>query len=133
MTLRTRLTGLTATLAIVAIVIALPITLLAVGGNPLPEAWPSLEQARAALTSPDDGTLALAAFKILGWAAWAFLTGAIASKNEDLAHLAHEVHELLFWALLLVLVAHVGAALKHHVFDNDNVLRRMLPFGRPRD
>jgi cytochrome b561 len=42
------------------------------------------------------------------------------------------VHEYLFWFLLLVLVAHVGAALKHHVFDNDNVLRRMLPFGRPR-
>lgn len=58
---------------------------------------------------------------------------AIASKNEELAHLAHEAHELLFWALLLVLVAHVGAALKHHVFDNDNVLRRMLPFGRPRN
>jgi cytochrome b561 len=42
------------------------------------------------------------------------------------------VHEYLFWFLLLVLVAHVGAALKHHVFDNDNVLRRMLPFGRLR-
>ena len=41
------------------------------------------------------------------------------------------VHEYLFWLLLLVLVAHVGAALKHHVFDNDNVLRRMLPFGAP--
>ncbi len=58
---------------------------------------------------------------------------AIAAKNEELAKLAQETHELLFWALLLVLVAHVGAALKHHVFDNDNVLRRMLPFGRPRD
>lgn len=58
---------------------------------------------------------------------------AIAAKNEDLAKVAHEAHELLFWALLLVLVAHVGAAIKHHVFDNDNVLRRMLPFGRPRD
>jgi cytochrome b561 len=42
------------------------------------------------------------------------------------------VHEYLFWFLVLVLVAHVGAALKHHVFDNDNVLRRMLPFARPR-
>ena len=58
---------------------------------------------------------------------------AIAGKDDDLAHIAHEAHELLFWALLLVLVAHVGAALKHHVFDHDNVLRRMLPFGRPRD
>ncbi|HEX7813915.1 cytochrome b [Dyella sp.] len=57
---------------------------------------------------------------------------ALASKNDDLAHTAIAVHEYLFYALLLVLLAHVGAALKHHVFDNDNVLRRMLPFGKPR-
>jgi cytochrome b561 len=56
---------------------------------------------------------------------------ALAAKNPDLAHVAHAVHEYLFWLLLLVLVGHVGAALKHHVFDRDNVLRRMLPFGRP--
>ena len=57
---------------------------------------------------------------------------ALATKNDDLRHLSHAVHEYLFWFLLLVLVAHVGAALKHHGFDNDNVLRRMLPFARPR-
>lgn len=58
---------------------------------------------------------------------------ALAAKNDDIRHFAHAVHEYLFWFLVLVLVAHVGAALKHHVFDNDNVLRRMLPFGRPRN
>jgi cytochrome b561 len=58
---------------------------------------------------------------------------ALAAKNDDLRHFAHGVHEYLFWFLLLVLVAHVGAALKHHVFDNDNVLRRMLPFSHLRD
>ncbi|SDP61071.1 LysM domain-containing protein [Pedococcus dokdonensis] len=78
MTLRTRLTGLIAALTIVAIVIALPITLLAVGANPLPDTWPTLDQARTALTSPDDGTLALGALRVLGWAAWLFLTGSIA-------------------------------------------------------
>ena len=57
---------------------------------------------------------------------------ALAEKNDELRHFAHGMHEYLFWFLILVLVAHVGAALKHHVFDNDNVLRRMLPFGRPR-
>lgn len=57
---------------------------------------------------------------------------ALASKNQDLRHFAHGVHEYLFWFLVLILVAHVGAALKHHVFENDNVLRRMLPFGRLR-
>lgn len=58
---------------------------------------------------------------------------ALVAKDDGLRHFAHGVHEYLFWFLLLVLLAHVGAALKHHVFDNDNVLRRMLPFGRPRD
>ncbi|WP_449429372.1 cytochrome b [Rhodanobacter umsongensis] len=58
---------------------------------------------------------------------------ALAAKNDDMRHLSHAVHEYLFWLLILVLLAHVGAALKHHVFDNDNVLRRMLPFGRLRN
>ena len=58
---------------------------------------------------------------------------ALTAKNDALRGLAHGVHEYLFWFLLLVLVVHVGAALKHHVFDNDNVLRRMLPFGRLRE
>ena len=56
----------------------------------------------------------------------------LTAKNDAWSDFAHGVHEYLFWVLLLVLVIHVGAALKHHVFDNDNVLRRMLPFGRPR-
>jgi len=57
---------------------------------------------------------------------------ALATKNTSMSHLAHAVHLYLFWLLLLVLVAHVGAALRHHMFDRDNVLRRMLPFGRLR-
>lgn len=58
---------------------------------------------------------------------------ALAAKDDTLRHFSHAVHEYLFWFLVLVLVAHVGAALKHHVFDEDNVLRRMLPFGRLRN
>ena len=57
---------------------------------------------------------------------------ALGEKNDALRHFAHGVHEYLFWFLVLLLLAHVGGALKHHVFDNDNVLRRMLPFGRLR-
>lgn len=57
---------------------------------------------------------------------------ALAPKNKPLADIAIDVHQYLFWFLVAVLVVHVAAALKHHVFDNDNVLRRMLPFGRPR-
>ncbi|MEO7052221.1 MAG: cytochrome b [Rhodanobacter sp.] len=58
---------------------------------------------------------------------------ALTAKNDAVRDFAHGVHEYLFWFLLLVLLVHVGAALKHHVFDNDNVLRRMLPFGRLRE
>lgn len=58
---------------------------------------------------------------------------ALAAKNPGLHDLVLAVHEYLFWFLLLVLVAHVGAALKHHLSDNDDVLRRMLPFARLRN
>nr|WP_284691746.1 cytochrome b [Pinirhizobacter soli] len=56
----------------------------------------------------------------------------LVAKDDQLMHVAVLVHEYLFYALLLVLVAHVGAALWHHFILRDNVLRRMLPFGRPR-
>jgi cytochrome b561 len=57
---------------------------------------------------------------------------ALTGKNEDLAEIAIDVHEWLFWVLLAVLAAHVGGALLHHFFERDNTLRRMLPFGRLR-
>ncbi|GLQ90476.1 cytochrome b [Dyella flagellata] len=65
----------------------------------------------------------------LQWFKW-FNLPALAARNDDLSHVAGEVHEWLFYVLLLVLVGHVGGALKHHFFDQDNVLRRMLPFAR---
>jgi len=57
---------------------------------------------------------------------------AIGTADQEGVGFAHAVHEYLFWFLVLVLVAHVGGALKHHVFDRDNTLLRMLPFRRPR-
>ncbi len=77
MRLRARLVGLLATLVLAGIVIGLPAVLLAVGANPLGRGVPSPHQLWAALTSPDDGTLALGAVKLAAWAAWAFLTGSI--------------------------------------------------------
>lgn len=49
------------------------------------------------------------------------------AKNKELGDLLKEVHEALNWMLLLVVVGHVGAALKHHLIDKDDVLTRMLP------
>lgn len=48
-------------------------------------------------------------------------------KDKALGEALAEVHELLSWTLVAVLVAHVGAALKHHWIDRDDVLTRMLP------
>lgn len=47
----------------------------------------------------------------------------------DEAHeAAEEGHELFGNLVILLLLVHVGAALKHHFWDRDTVLRRMLPF-----
>ncbi|SEP13962.1 MULTISPECIES: cytochrome b [unclassified Luteibacter] len=55
---------------------------------------------------------------------------ALVEKNDTLSQVLGNVHEYLFWFLLLVLVPHIAGALKHHVVDRDDTLRRMLPFGR---
>jgi LysM repeat protein len=73
-TLRTRLRGLLATGALLAIVAGLPLVLLAIGASPIPHSMPSLETIKSALSSQDDGTLALGFIKLVAWAAWAFLT-----------------------------------------------------------
>jgi cytochrome b561 len=49
-------------------------------------------------------------------------------KNKDLGDLLQEVHELLNFSMAALVVAHLGAALKHHFIDRDDVLTRMLPF-----
>lgn len=42
-----------------------------------------------------------------------------------------QVHAAVAWALVLVALGHAAAGLKHHFWDKDGVLRRMLPFGGP--
>lgn len=50
--------------------------------------------------------------------------------SDTLTHLAHDAHELMGNAMILLLLVHVGAALKHHFWNRDGVLKRMLPFTR---
>jgi cytochrome b561 len=40
------------------------------------------------------------------------------------------VHGKLAWVLIAVIVLHAAAALRHHFILRDDILRRMLPFGR---
>ena len=47
-------------------------------------------------------------------------------------HFFHESHGILGWITAAMLVLHVAAALKHHYWDRDDVLARMLPGVRAR-
>ena len=50
------------------------------------------------------------------------------AKNDELGDLLQQVHKLLNYSMAALVVAHLGAALKHHFVDRDEVLARMLPF-----
>jgi cytochrome b561 len=49
-------------------------------------------------------------------------------KNEQAFELLKTTHETLSWLLLSLAILHILAALKHHFWNKDDVLRRMLPF-----
>lgn len=49
-------------------------------------------------------------------------------QDKDMSHDFGELHEGLVTVLLIVLAAHVGAALFHHFIKKDAVLARMTPF-----
>lgn len=52
----------------------------------------------------------------------------LVGKDKELGDLLKEVHESLNFAMLALVLAHIGAALKHYVIDRDGVLARMIPF-----
>lgn len=120
-TLRQRLTGLLATVAVLGIIIGLPALFLAVGANPIPDQAPSWESVKDALLAPDDGTLILGLFKVIGWAAWAFMTLSLvvetiarlrrveAPKLPGLGRPQAAAHGLIGLAALLFIAAPIAA------------------------
>jgi cytochrome b561 len=57
----------------------------------------------------------------------------LVAKDKALADALKLVHYALNKTLLVLVVLHIAAALKHHVLDRDDVLTRMLPFLKPRN
>ena len=53
----------------------------------------------------------------------------LVSPSRTLYQRMNDLHETLFAVLVIVALLHVAGALKHHFFDRNEVLRRMLPFG----
>ena len=48
-------------------------------------------------------------------------------KNKEVGDLLKNVHESLNFLFVAVIAGHLGAALKHHFVDKDDILTRMLP------
>jgi cytochrome b561 len=60
---------------------------------------------------------------------WLFDIGALpVAPSEGLHDFAEETHELLGYAMLLLLVLHVGGALKHHLDGHRHLIGRMAPW-----
>ncbi len=54
----------------------------------------------------------------------------MAADDADLARAFHIAHGLNAAIISLLVLGHIGAAFYHHFFQKDDVLRRMLPFGK---
>jgi cytochrome b561 len=54
-------------------------------------------------------------------------------KNKELAAQLALAHQVLNFTMAFLVIMHVAAALKHHFFDRDNVLTRMLPLIRTKE
>jgi len=59
---------------------------------------------------------------------WTIPLPAIVAPDKALEDLFATIHGWLVTLLALVLVAHIGAALRHHYVKKDTVLSRMLPW-----
>jgi cytochrome b561 len=57
----------------------------------------------------------------------------LVAPSDELHERFEEIHHFLAEALLVVAIVHAAAALYHHFVARDDVLLRMLPFGRPRE
>lgn len=59
-----------------------------------------------------------------GW----FVLPDLVSPNPHLREILTLIHHLLAYGLVAAICAHVGAALQHHFYYKDTILKRMLPW-----
>ena len=55
-----------------------------------------------------------------------FVLPSLLAPNHHLQDLFTEIHQWLAYGLIATFCAHVGAALKHHFIDKDNILKRIF-------
>jgi cytochrome b561 len=56
----------------------------------------------------------------------------LVGKNKELGDALLEVHKVLNFIMLGLVLAHIAASLKHHFVERDDILVRMVPFLRKR-
>ena len=61
-------------------------------------------------------------FKIVKWPDFPGVT-----RSEGMSDLMSQVHGYMAIAIIVLLALHIGAALKHHLVNKDDVLTRMIP------
>jgi cytochrome b561 len=54
------------------------------------------------------------------------------AKSKYLAVMLWQLHQILNFLMVFLILLHAAAALKHHFLEHDDTLRRMLPFVRRR-
>lgn len=52
----------------------------------------------------------------------------IFGPDDQLQNVFRTLHQIFGWLFAIAIVAHIGAALKHHYLDGNNILVEMLPF-----
>ena len=62
------------------------------------------------------------AIDVFDWFAVPSITG----DQKGLEDTAGDIHEIATWAIIILASVHALAALKHHLLDRDDTLRRML-------
>lgn len=113
---------------------------------PLPSGMKSFEKAAAKLTHiafyaliigiPVTGWLMVSASstrittRLFQLVVWPDFPGV--PRSESFENLMKLAHEYMGFAIILLILLHVWAALKHHFVNKDDVLSRMLPFMKPK-
>ena len=104
----------------------------------LPENMPGWER-YAAHTSHFLLYVAMVGLPVSGWVLssasgvpfrifWTVPLPAIVVVDKETAEVAKQVHHAFVFLLIPLLIAHIGAALRHHYVKHDDILKRMLPF-----
>lgn len=68
-----RAKGLVALLALVLLVVGVPWLMFHIGAGPVPDRWASPSEIWNGMTTPDDGSVLLVAFRYAAWLAWLFV------------------------------------------------------------